>query len=407
MSELLYPTYTVEDSKYQDYVGFIFNGKHSSDLGIVRTSNGSRFDENLLPTIQDKTVQVPGGDGTYFFGSYYTQKQFTIPFAFDSLTEEKFKELKNWLGDKKIHDLIFDEAPYKIYKAKVTGSATIKHIPFGEGETNRLYKGEGSIQFTCYQPYARSRFKTLEEYKYTKISISEGDFEKDKYYKKDGNGAYILAEEYEEGTTYYESWYKNIDEWYAASGILNASDYADCDRYDNSDSKSEIKLYNPGSINTHFKLKLIFSEEYVQINTGEDFVYEPGKYYIKNENGEYEISYEANTENKITYYLPQKKPLPAGGISLEENSLYWKSIVPKEGDVYIKIDTKLNLIEGYNAAGTKSGKIYNEYIESGSFFKIPTTEVKTSEMAEFGIKATISGEYSKDQIAIEYDYYYL
>jgi hypothetical protein len=46
-----------------DYLGFSFGTKsdgvtpmHSSDLGIVRTSSGSRFNENLLPTIQDKTV---------------------------------------------------------------------------------------------------------------------------------------------------------------------------------------------------------------------------------------------------------------------------------------------------------------------------------------------------------------
>jgi hypothetical protein len=57
-----------------DYMGFTYNGKHSSELGIVRVSDGSRFNENLLPTMQDKTVQVPGGDGTYYFGSYYTQR---------------------------------------------------------------------------------------------------------------------------------------------------------------------------------------------------------------------------------------------------------------------------------------------------------------------------------------------
>jgi hypothetical protein len=34
-----------------DYIGFQFNGVHSSELGIIRTSNGSRFDEGLLPTI--------------------------------------------------------------------------------------------------------------------------------------------------------------------------------------------------------------------------------------------------------------------------------------------------------------------------------------------------------------------
>ena len=146
-----------------DYMGFTYNGTHSSDLGIVRVSDGSRFNENLLPTIKDKTVQVPGGDGTYYFGSQYTQRQFNISFAFDDLTETQIARIKRVFGDKQIHDLIFDEIPYKVWSAKVTGTASIKYIPFAEGKTNRLYKGEGTIQFTCYYPYARCRFKTLEE----------------------------------------------------------------------------------------------------------------------------------------------------------------------------------------------------------------------------------------------------
>jgi hypothetical protein len=40
--------------------------------------------------------------------------------------------------------LIFDERPYKIYRAKVTGTATIKHIPFDE-KNGRIYKGAGTI----------------------------------------------------------------------------------------------------------------------------------------------------------------------------------------------------------------------------------------------------------------------
>lgn len=178
-----------------DYIGFSFGKKadgtpmHSSDLGIVRTSNGSRFDENLLPTMQDKTVPVPGGDGAYYFGSYYTQRQFSVSFAFDSLTEEQVATLKSHFGDKKIHDLIFDERPYKIYRAKVTGSATLKYIPFSEGATNRLYKGEGTLQFTCYEPFARCRFLNREAY------IDEG--------------------------------YTNIDEWWDASRIGQGGNFGD------------------------------------------------------------------------------------------------------------------------------------------------------------------------------------
>ena len=195
-----------------DYIGFSYNGKHSSDLGIVRTSNGSRFDESLLPTMQDKTAQVPGGDGTYYFGSYYTARPFSVSFAFDSLTEEQFAFLKSHFGDKKIHDLIFDERPYKIWKAKVTGSATMKYIPFAEGETNRIYKGEGTIQFTCYQPYAVCEKKWLDLY--------DND---------------------------------NKNEWSVASGLKNAQGL-----YDKLQGANSIKLYNPGDLESHFMLRFDF-----------------------------------------------------------------------------------------------------------------------------------------------------
>ena len=70
-----------------DYIGFKYNNIHSSELGIIRVSNGSRFEENLLPNMQDKTVQIPGSDGSYYFGSYYTSRQINLSFAFDGMTE--------------------------------------------------------------------------------------------------------------------------------------------------------------------------------------------------------------------------------------------------------------------------------------------------------------------------------
>lgn len=203
-----------------DYMGFSYGTKsdgspmHSSDLGIVRTSNGSRFEENLLPTMQDKTVQVPGGDGTYYFGSYYTQRQFTIPFAFDGLTEQQIEQLRVHFGDKQIHDLIFDERPYKTYRAKVTGTATIKYIPFNEGEgRERVYKGEGSIQFTCYDPYAICAKKWLNEYSNL-----------------------------------------NKKEWAAASGLA-----ATQGSYDILDGDT-IALYNPGVKESDCKITLVIDE---------------------------------------------------------------------------------------------------------------------------------------------------
>ena len=139
-----------------DFIGFTYNGYHSvRDLHIYRTSNGSRYDENLTATMTDKTADVPGGDGQYYFGTTKKNKVFNVPYAFDALTEYDLQQLKRVFSGDGIHELIFDETPYKAWSAKVTGTATLKHICFEEnGE--RLYKGEGSITFTCYYPYAHS-----------------------------------------------------------------------------------------------------------------------------------------------------------------------------------------------------------------------------------------------------------
>ena len=92
-----------------DFLGFTFDGVHSSELGIFRVSDGSRYSENLLPTIQDKITQIPGNDGTYYQGSFFTQRQINFSVAFDDLSEAQLRRLKVIFGDKNIHSLIFDE----------------------------------------------------------------------------------------------------------------------------------------------------------------------------------------------------------------------------------------------------------------------------------------------------------
>ena len=143
-----------------DFIGFTYNNIHSSELGIYRTSNGNRYDDNITATMNDKVVEVPGGDGQYYFGTTFTNKKFNISFAFNDLTEGQILVIKNTFCGDGIHDLIFDEAPYKVWSAKVTGSAVLKHLCFNEqnedGQTVRKYRGEGSIEFTCYYPYAHT-----------------------------------------------------------------------------------------------------------------------------------------------------------------------------------------------------------------------------------------------------------
>ena len=277
--------------KDNDFIGFTFGDHHSSEFGIVRTSNGSRFDENLLPTIQDKTVQVPGGDGTYYFGSYYTQRQFSIQIAFDSLTEDNLRKLKRWLGDKKIKDFIFDEVPYKAYRAKVTGSATIKHLCFTE-DGARVYKGEGTIQFTCYEPFARLR---------KEVGSNTKEF-------------------------YSIDKYPTMEEWIKASGILTEEKMQNMDKFDQ--STNTAKIYNPGDFECDFTLTIRFTDKKIS-----------GR----------------------TLWIEDK----------DNNSLTIKEIDQKGTDFAVKVDSKSNLLIGVKEDGTMSGNTYNEYIESGHFFKIP------------------------------------
>lgn len=128
-----------------DFIGFTYNGKHSiNDLKIYRTSNGDRYEMNLIPTMSEKTASVDGQVGQYYFGTKVDTLNIPISFAFEDLSEAELLDLKRVFSGDGIHDLIFDETPYKVYSAKVTGTAVVKHLCF-EINGVRHYRGEGSL----------------------------------------------------------------------------------------------------------------------------------------------------------------------------------------------------------------------------------------------------------------------
>lgn len=211
-----------------DFIGFRFNGIHSSDLNIVRVSDGSRYNEDLTPAFQDKTAQKVGSDGTLYWESFYTNKPFPISFAFDSLTEAQFRRLRQVFNGKDIGELIFDESPYKKYSVKLASPAQIKYICFNEEDestygSHRVYKGEGTVQFVAYKPFARSVYKFLEAYD--------------------------------------SSIYTNIEEWKEASGMAESSKFEaessiyPSGRYYDADD-SIINLYNPGDLDSDWTLRV-------------------------------------------------------------------------------------------------------------------------------------------------------
>ncbi len=144
-------------AKNTDFIGFTFNERHSSEFNIYSVSDGSRYQDSLIPSPIDYTEQIPGGVGQSYFGSDIDIKEFPLSIAYDKLTERQVRELRNWLAPDAIGELIFDERPYKTYTAKISTSPSLSFICFDTynketGKKERVYKGEGSINFICYYP---------------------------------------------------------------------------------------------------------------------------------------------------------------------------------------------------------------------------------------------------------------
>lgn len=138
-----------------DFLGFQFGDIHSSSLNITRVSTSDRYADDLNPNFTDQTAAVPGGDGTYYWNSNYTQRVFNIDFAYDDLRDEDIQRLRQIFGTKEIKPLIFDESSYKKYMVKSMQPATLKYICF-DVEDIRIYKGEGSVRLVAYYPFATS-----------------------------------------------------------------------------------------------------------------------------------------------------------------------------------------------------------------------------------------------------------
>ena len=305
-----------------DFISFSYNGVHSTDLGIVHVSSSDRYADALLPTIQDKTVQVPGSDGTYFFGSYYTQRPITLNIAFDSVTETQLRKIRTLFGDKKSHPLVFDEEPYKVYYAKVTGTPQYNYICFGNP---RIYKGEGTLTFTCYDPFAHCP----NDYKY--------------------------LSQYTIGVTNTPAWYKynNKSEWNLSAGLLTTQG-----AYDNFTGGS-FKTYNPGDIEADFKFIIPISSGIIGI--------------------------------KIT----------DGTNDLVSHTLLLNTITAKGNDTQLLFNSRTNLIEGLDAQGARTMNLYNEFIQSGHWFRIPMNEANKTWYFTPIFSAAYSGTAS-----LEYDYLY-
>lgn len=459
----------------QDFYGFTFDGKHSSELGIVRVSGGDRYKDDLSPDLEDKIVDIPGNDGQYYFGSYFNKREFSIEIAYDNLTEVQLRDLKQLFTTRELKPLIFDERPYITYFVKPASAPELNYVCFDtedltkQGKTNIIekkrnaeypvlfpediiiptedpeddgkevptpqYKKSTDEEFiigkTYYQRsaagYRPLYIETTEDipiggvpsdyyeqytayYKYNRTKRIEAPIKK-RIYKGEGTITLVAynpfgtckrktLSEYEESGDEPKI-ITNVDEWAESSKLLKSFDL-DLD----GDSEPDVyinKYLTSGSSSTPD------ASGYFKIYNGGDIETPPIIYIQFGSNGKIG----ANGIEVVGYSNTRK--------------ITWKEITKKaDTDLGIIINCRNHLIEGVaNSSSTKSdgvvfvngrldsfttsGNIYNEFITSGDFFKIPiSTKIGTEEddFETLRFDSLVSGG-SSTTVGVLYDYYYI
>lgn len=354
------------------FLGFTYNNIHSSVLGITRTSEGDRFDLGLAPTLKDFVTEVPNENGQYFFGAKYSKRDFTIKYAFDGITEYQLQIIKSCWGDKKIHDLIFDETPYKIYSAQMTGNSQIKHLAFEENG-QRIYKGEGSFIFTCYFPLARSRYEYQQDYVVENINewVDDSNFyilQENAIVVKEGllNRSIIqydlIDDETETVTSLMHGEQDAYEEWlYDDNLLIDAAGSLDetCVPSQYGLIDSELNNYDEWIESSKIPDNLVYGK------------FSQGKYHLFNA-GDISVPF------KIWFVLPDTEQL-SFTISCGNKSISFEGITKQKlpgapADYYCVFDSGSNSLEGYSSERKQTGTLYNHFLKEGAFFLLPIGE---------------------------------
>lgn len=434
-----------------DFLGFSFDGIHCSQLGITHVSSSDRYDEDLFPEVKDKTIEIPNNHGEYYYGSIYGTRTFEINIAYDSVTETQFRNIRRLFGTRKVCELIFDERPYKVYYAKIESPIELSYVCFDEeewtwetenhdnyipgsidhkvytGNKRRIYKGEGTINLICYQPFAHQQFKILD------------------LYRTSGENAGNLITKY-----------SNVDEWAESSGLLTQEEW---DEYhidtcipSTGPYTCAIPVYNPGDLDVGFCLFIPFAtveneataNEKVTISAGQELIYTlqktpTGAVTIDDIDSQYytiegtTITFNNNTESDMVasisypYIKYTREILPKSGksdiiINGDSDILVLKPIKQKGQDVGIIINTRTHLIEGVSfsqianvndyrrPAWQTTGNLYNEYIKIGEFPQIKRNDWKldtsTNRPQAIYISCADGNAEGDRSISIYYDYLY-
>lgn len=363
-----------------DFIGFTFDNIHSSDFNLIRVSNGSRYESNLLPSFQDSIIQGEGKDGMFYFGSNLKEKVIKISTAFDELTEENYRRLAEIFSDKKLHKLWFDETPYKAHYVKLKTSPVFKNLCFDEGEgRERIYRGELELEFACYPTWAEARASHWNE------QLPDNEFVL--VFTGSDNKLEIIHNHYlEEAESSFEFTPKRFYKFYGKDGATLKDSY---------NFKEWEKASRMEALVSQETEKSLETFESIEVSEGVLLpIYNPG-----DKKADFKIIYYPNN-NKL---VPSTKFLIYPQNSEEGKPILYMGIKQfnlQGNDVGIVIDSRTHLISGIDKSGKLSGQVYNRYHITGDFFEVPKAAYE--DKYHLKVESSVSGTWK-----LEYKIYYV
>ncbi len=173
-----------------DYLGFYFNGHHSSEFGIMRVSKSNVYTENLSPSFTNITKAASASNRTISFGTHKNSIIFDIDFATDCMSLGDLEKIRQWINPKAYGEFYLDEEPNKKYLVKLYGNPTFSFIPFEDQrevpfidrryfdkdtdilnqaevstriDGRTIHKGEGTISFIAYEVTPQYVYSSIKE----------------------------------------------------------------------------------------------------------------------------------------------------------------------------------------------------------------------------------------------------
>ena len=132
---------------------FVYNGIDSREFGMYIGRFGSTpLITHHAPPSSSTTEKITGWHGEMFFEQVYEARTIEIEYFILDVNDNIVKKIASWLKKIGVHEIFFNNEPYKVYYGTVEQSFDI--------ESYSKQANFGKLKFICYNPFGYSSFTT-------------------------------------------------------------------------------------------------------------------------------------------------------------------------------------------------------------------------------------------------------